>query len=215
MVYKKAEKIETNELCEYGCNNQAKYKTRSGKLICSKSPNSCSINKAKNSGGTKESAAKKNYKEIYNNLSEYTKEKMKWNKGNINADFSYNGKGSHKKVLILERGHQCEKCKLLKWLEQTITLELEHKDGDNKNNNKENLELLCPNCHSFTDTWRGRNINRTSDMYKTDEEFINAINESSNIRQALIKLGLTSKGANYNRPKKLIEQGLAKLKQIQ
>lgn len=52
----------------------------------------------------------------------------------------------------------CEKCGLDSWLGNKITLELEHIDGDNKNNNIKNLAFLCPNCHSYTDTWRGRNI---------------------------------------------------------
>ncbi len=63
-----------------------------------------------------------------------------------------------KRVLIKERGHKCEKCKNTHWLKMIITLELEHIDGNNQNNKKENLLLLCPNCHSYTPTWR-RNKN--------------------------------------------------------
>lgn len=59
-----------------------------------------------------------------------------------------------KKRLILLRSHQCEKCKNSTWFERPITLELEHIDGDNTNNDLENLLLLCPNCHSQTPTWR-------------------------------------------------------------
>lgn len=58
--------------------------------------------------------------------------------------------------LIKERGHRCECCHLKEWLTQLITLELEHIDGDNRNNDRSNLKLLCPNCHSYTNTWRGR-----------------------------------------------------------
>ena len=53
---------------------------------------------------------------------------------------------------------RCEKCGLDTWLGNKITIELEHIDGNNKNNTLENLMFLCPNCHSYTDTWRGRNI---------------------------------------------------------
>lgn len=59
-----------------------------------------------------------------------------------------------KKHLIHERGHQCQKCENTEWLGQPITLELEHIDGDNQNNERSNLLLLCPNCHSQTPTWR-------------------------------------------------------------
>lgn len=35
-----------------------------------------------------------------------------------------------------------------------IPLEIHHKDGDYTNNDEDNLELLCPNCHSLTDTYK-------------------------------------------------------------
>ncbi len=54
--------------------------------------------------------------------------------------------------------HKCYNCNLTKWLNQPITLELEHIDGDHTNNQIENLTLLCPNCHSLTSTWRGRKL---------------------------------------------------------
>lgn len=67
---------------------------------------------------------------------------------------------SIKKRLISELGHKCTKCKNETWLDEPITLELEHIDGNNRNNSRENLTLLCPNCHSQTSTWR----NRTRDL---------------------------------------------------
>lgn len=120
------------------------------------------------------------------------------------------GKGSHNKFLITERGHQCECCGLTKWMGRTITLELEHIDGNNRNNNKENLKLPCPNCHSYTDTWRGKNINSGS-IKVTDEELIDALETSTSIRQALLKVGLAAKGGNYGRCNKLILGGMVKL----
>jgi hypothetical protein len=64
-----------------------------------------------------------------------------------------------KKHLILNRGHQCEECKHTKWLNSDIPLELEHIDGNSNNNDLKNLKLLCPNCHTFTLTYKGRNKN--------------------------------------------------------
>lgn len=61
-----------------------------------------------------------------------------------------------KKRLISENGSQCTKCGLSEWLGESITLELEHIDGNNRNNERSNLTLLCPNCHSQTKTWRNR-----------------------------------------------------------
>lgn len=59
-----------------------------------------------------------------------------------------------RKRLIGIRGHRCEKCTNIRWFDKPITLEVEHCDGNNKNNTQENLKLLCPNCHSQTPTWR-------------------------------------------------------------
>uniref|UniRef100_A0AAU2JMU9 HNH endonuclease n=1 Tax=Streptomyces sp. NBC_00049 TaxID=2903617 RepID=A0AAU2JMU9_9ACTN len=42
------------------------------------------------------------------------------------------------------------------WQGEPLPLEVDHIDGDWRNNQPENLRLLCPNCHSTTDTYRGR-----------------------------------------------------------
>ena len=65
-----------------------------------------------------------------------------------------------KKRLIKEGffSKSCNKCKLYTWNNLSIPLELEHIDGNNRNNNLSNLELLCPNCHAQTDTYSGKNI---------------------------------------------------------
>lgn len=69
-----------------------------------------------------------------------------------------------KKRLIKEgyKKHQCESCGLSKWFNDLIPLELHHKDGDRKNNSFSNLNLLCPNCHAFTENYRAKNIKNLS-----------------------------------------------------
>lgn len=47
-------------------------------------------------------------------------------------------------------------CGLTEWHGKPLVLELEHIDGNRRNNSLDNLQLLCPNCHSQTDTWRNR-----------------------------------------------------------
>jgi DNA-binding CsgD family transcriptional regulator len=51
----------------------------------------------------------------------------------------------------------CEVCGIASWNGRRITLALHHVNGDRYDNRIENLQLLCPNCHSQTDTFAGRN----------------------------------------------------------
>jgi 5-methylcytosine-specific restriction endonuclease McrA len=78
-----------------------------------------------------------------------------WRKNQQLKDWSeYTRAVNLKKHLIKERGHQCEKCKNTTWLDQPITLEVHHISGNKTDNNLINLQLLCPNCHALTDSWR-------------------------------------------------------------
>ena len=57
--------------------------------------------------------------------------------------------------------YKCHECGLTKWRKKPISLQLEHKNGVNNDNRLENLVLLCPNCHSQTPTFAGRNTTAT------------------------------------------------------
>lgn len=133
-----------------------------------------------------------------------------WNKNNFDySRFSY-GK-SIKTACALPaiaalRGYKCECCGLSEWMSKEIVLEVHHKDGDHLNNNLDNLQLLCPNCHSMTDNWRGKGIKKKDSEPVDEEMFKNTLIESNNIRQALITLNLSPKGANYNRAKEIIKK---------
>ena len=52
---------------------------------------------------------------------------------------------------------KCSICGLTEWLNKPIVLQLDHINGDNRDNRIENLRLLCPNCHSQTETFCGKN----------------------------------------------------------
>lgn len=54
--------------------------------------------------------------------------------------------------------HKCENCGIETWMENPISLELDHIDGNRTNHRLENLRILCPNCHSQTSTYRGKNV---------------------------------------------------------
>ena len=48
----------------------------------------------------------------------------------------------------------------VRWLDGLITIQVDHIDGDNTNNVRSNLRFLCPNCHSTTETYSGKNIKK-------------------------------------------------------
>jgi len=70
-----------------------------------------------------------------------------------NSNTSYDELNIKERVLF-DQGNRCNCCGINEWQGRPITLELHHKDGNHKNNSRENLEYLCPNCHSQTENWR-------------------------------------------------------------
>jgi len=58
--------------------------------------------------------------------------------------------------VVIEDGYQCKQCHISTWNDKPVSLELDHIDGDNSNHSRDNLRLLCPNCHSQTPTFRNR-----------------------------------------------------------
>lgn len=67
-----------------------------------------------------------------------------------------------KKRLIKEglKKEKCEECGIENWNNKSLSFELDHIDGDRTNHKLENLQILCPNCHSQTSTFRSKNIRK-------------------------------------------------------
>ena len=102
-------------------------------------------------------------------------------KGRINSGVKYNEKNvedylttnSYVKADRLKwklfstglKEYKCEKCGRTHWEGEQISLQLHHVNGDNTDNRLENLQILCPNCHSQTDNYCGAN-NRHDDVSK-------------------------------------------------
>jgi hypothetical protein len=75
---------------------------------------------------------------------------------------------SHLKKRLLDAGlkeNRCERCGISAWLGKPLNAQLHHKNGDGSDNRIENIEFLCPNCHSQTDTYGGRNGHRRSERH--------------------------------------------------
>jgi hypothetical protein len=75
---------------------------------------------------------------------------------------AYTGQSFIRRYLIDQEGEHCARCG---WRERNpvtgrVPLELEHIDGDWRNNRPDNLTLLCPNCHSLTPTFKALNKGR-------------------------------------------------------
>jgi hypothetical protein len=97
--------------------------------------------------------------------------KQGWNKGGTNSQYipavEYAKKDRPQAYKSLQKllregikEYKCEICGLTEWLGEPIPLELHHKDGNRNNNTITNFQLLSPNCHAFTDSYRGRNCRK-------------------------------------------------------
>lgn len=73
------------------------------------------------------------------------------------------GRSAHRnnlKLRLIAEGvkeARCELCGCREWQGKPIALQLHHVNGNGADNRLANLQLLCPNCHSQTDTWGARN----------------------------------------------------------
>ena len=82
------------------------------------------------------------------------------------SEYLYNGsivKSHRLKLALLRDGlktPRCEGCRGEEWLGKPMPLELHHVNGNCFDNRIENLQLLCPNCHSLTDNHAGRGAHR-------------------------------------------------------
>lgn len=74
---------------------------------------------------------------------------------------TYANISSLKKRLINEKilEYKCAICgNTGEWLGKSLNLQLDHINGNNTDHRIENLRFLCPNCHSQTETYAGKNI---------------------------------------------------------
>ena len=122
------------------------------------------------------------------------------------TDFGTHNWSTIKVKLFQERPYKCECCGISEWNGQEIKLQVHHIDGNHNHNTRDNLMILCPNCHSQTDNWTyKKNQNNI-----TDEQFLEALNNTANICQACRVLGITPNQNNYKRANKLLQRNESK-----
>lgn len=131
--------------------------------------------------------------------------KSTWLNKILTSEYSELSFDSKRRLVLHEQDYVCNKCGINEWFGKKLSLEIDHINGISDDDRRENLEILCPNCHAITDTWRGRNKSSVNGFVKvSDEDLLKALNSTKNIRQALLKVGLAAKGGNYERAKSLL-----------
>jgi hypothetical protein len=79
--------------------------------------------------------------------------------------------GSFARLLMIDMfGYKCNACGISEWNGKEITLEANHIDGKSSNNSIDNLEFLCPNCHSQTPTFRALNKNNATRLTRRKKD---------------------------------------------
>lgn len=142
----------------------------------------------------------------FNSKSE--KQEYCFNKRDIN-EYLVNGKTvsvTHLRNRLIKEGlkeYKCEKCKRTEWEGQPIPLQLHHVNGDRSDNRLENLQVLCPNCHSQTENFSGRKIkkNKKCSMPKTKvnktnipvDKLIESFKKHGNFKSVSKEFGVSDK----------------------
>jgi predicted nucleic acid-binding Zn ribbon protein len=76
----------------------------------------------------------------------------------IKGEYETKTRDFFKRYLTENQGYKCSCCSIIEWNNKAIVLEIDHIDGNSENNRPENLRFICPNCHSQTDTYKGKNV---------------------------------------------------------
>jgi len=99
---------------------------------------------------------------------------------------------------------ECSKCGTTKWKGKNLKMELDHINGDRHDNRIGNLQYLCPNCHSQTDTFRHKNKKHSRKI--EDIEFVKALKENTSITTACRALMIPPVKGHFIRALKLAKE---------
>jgi Zn finger protein HypA/HybF involved in hydrogenase expression len=114
--------------------------------------------------------------------------------------------------------YKCAICGITEWQGKTLSLELDHINGENNDNRIENLRFLCPNCHSQTDTYGSRNQKITESKYDITDELRDLViskylelksqkkvSEILNIKHLVVKQIISEAGLGKSNQKYVIQ----------
>lgn len=97
--------------------------------------------------------------------------------------------------ILLDQNQLCDICLLpQQWNNSPLNFHLDHISGDRKNNTRSNLRMICPNCHSQTATYGGKNGGKITNIQITD-----AIQSCMNNHKICLEVGLNPSAYSYSR----------------
>jgi len=106
--------------------------------------------------------------------------------------------------ILIEQNYICNLCQqTLIWNGKPLKFHLDHISGNRKDETRNNLQMICPNCHSQTDTYGGKN-----GVKVTNKEIEDALATSENNHHVCAKVGLNPSAHAYNRINKIRENML-------
>lgn len=112
-----------------------------------------------------------------------------------------------REVVKLDQEGKCSECGVGdNWNGKPLKLELDHINGDRKNESRENLRYVCPNCHSQTETFKVANWVKKGAERRTDDEIIEALKVHDSGYKVLKALEMNPHGGNYVRLRRIIEK---------
>ena len=121
----------------------------------------------------------------------------------LTSDWSILSLSRKRRRIDYDQNGKCLICGISEWNGNPITLHLDHVDGDNRNEERSNLRLICPNCHSQTSTYCGKKSNQ-----RLDDDSLKRIliHNNLDIQLALKEAKRRFSSYNLKRCKKLVEE---------
>jgi len=115
-------------------------------------------------------------------------------------------KSERRDRIAIEQNNKCDVCGIENmWNGKQLKFDLDHINGNRNNETRENLRLICPNCHSQTETYKVGNNKQAGGITYSDKQIITALKENTSGYSAMKSLGMNPHGGNYVRVRRIIK----------